>query len=64
MALPERADLMLIAPATANIIGKLANGIADDMLTTAALVVRCPVLIAPAMNSRMFTNAVVMVWTG
>ncbi|HOP79997.1 MAG TPA: bifunctional phosphopantothenoylcysteine decarboxylase/phosphopantothenate--cysteine ligase CoaBC, partial [Armatimonadota bacterium] len=60
VALPERADLMLIAPATANIIGKLANGIADDMLTTAALVVRCPVLIAPAMNSRMFTNAVVI----
>ncbi len=60
VALSERADLMLIAPATANIIGKLANGIADDMLTTAALVVRCPVLIAPAMNSRMFTNAVVI----
>ncbi|MBI2844529.1 MAG: bifunctional phosphopantothenoylcysteine decarboxylase/phosphopantothenate--cysteine ligase CoaBC [Armatimonadetes bacterium] len=60
VALPEKADLMLIAPATANIIGKIANGIADDMLTTAALVARCPVLIAPAMNSRMYTNAVVI----
>lgn len=58
--LPERADMMLIAPATANIIGKLANGIADDMLTTAALVVRGPVLIAPAMNPRMYTNPVVI----
>lgn len=60
VALPERADLMLIAPATANIIGKLANGIADDMLTTMALVVRCPILIAPAMNPRMYTNPVVI----
>ncbi|MEN6520621.1 MAG: bifunctional phosphopantothenoylcysteine decarboxylase/phosphopantothenate--cysteine ligase CoaBC [Armatimonadota bacterium] len=58
--LPERADLTLIAPATANIIGKLANGIADDMLTTAALVVRGPVLIAPAMNPKMYTNPVVI----
>lgn len=60
VALPESADLMVIAPATANIIGKIANGIADDMLTTAALVTRCPVLIAPAMNSRMYSNAVVI----
>lgn len=60
VALPERADLMLVAPATANIIGKLANGIADDMLTTAALVVRCPILVAPAMNSKMYTNAIVI----
>jgi phosphopantothenoylcysteine decarboxylase/phosphopantothenate--cysteine ligase len=60
IALPERADMLLIAPATANIIGKLANGIADDMLTTAALVVRCPMLIAPAMNPRMFSNPVVI----
>ncbi len=57
--LPERADLLLIAPATANIIGKLAHGIADDMLTTAALVARCPLLIAPAMNPRMYCNRVV-----
>lgn len=60
IALPQRADLLLIAPATANIIGKLANGIADDMLSTMALVVRCPMLIAPAMNSRMYTNPVVI----
>jgi len=60
VALPERADLMLIAPATANIIGKLANGIADDMVTTVALVVRRPVLIAPAMNPRMYKNPVVV----
>jgi phosphopantothenoylcysteine decarboxylase/phosphopantothenate--cysteine ligase len=60
VALPERADLMLVAPATANTIGKLANGIADDMLTTAALVVRCPVLIAPAMNPRMYSNPMVI----
>jgi len=58
--LPERADMLLIAPATANIIGKLANGIADDILTTASLVVRGPMLIAPAMNPRMYTNPVVI----
>jgi len=51
VSLPESADLLLIAPATANIIGKLANGLADDMLSTMALVVRCPVVIAPAMNA-------------
>ena len=60
ISLPESADLMLIAPATANIIGKLANGIADDVLTTMALVVRCPVIIAPAMNVHMYTNPIVV----
>lgn len=60
IGLSERADLFLVAPATANIIGKFANGIADDMLTTAALVVRCPMLIAPAMNPRMYSNPVVI----
>jgi phosphopantothenoylcysteine decarboxylase/phosphopantothenate--cysteine ligase len=60
VSLPDRADLFVIAPATANVIGKLASGIADDMLTTAAMVVRCPVLIAPAMNTRMYTNPVVI----
>lgn len=60
VSLPEKADLFIVAPATANIIGKLANGIADDMLTTAALVVRCPVLIAPAMNPRMYSNPMVI----
>ncbi len=59
ISLPESADLMLIAPATANIIAKLAHGIADDMLSTMALVVRCPVIIAPAMNVNMYSNAIV-----
>jgi phosphopantothenoylcysteine decarboxylase/phosphopantothenate--cysteine ligase len=53
------ADLLVIAPATANIIGKMANGIADDMLSTAALAVTCPILIAPAMNERMWLNPIV-----
>ena len=60
VSLSESADLLLIAPATANIIGKLANGLADDMLSTMALVVRCPVIIAPAMNVNMYTNPVVV----
>ena len=60
VSLPESADLLLIAPATANIIGKLANGIADDMLSTMALVVRCPVIVAPAMNLNMYTNPIVI----
>jgi len=60
VSLSESADALVIAPATANIIGKLANGIADDMLTTMALVVRCPVVIAPAMNVNMYTNPVVV----
>lgn len=60
VSLPESSDLLLIAPATANIIGKLANGIADDMLSTMALVVRCPVIIAPAMNVNMCTNSFVV----
>jgi len=59
VALPESADALVIAPATANIIGKLAYGIADDMLSTMALVVRCPVIIAPAMNVNMYTNPIV-----
>lgn len=59
VSLPESADLLLIAPATANIIAKLAYGLADDMLSTMALVVRCPVIIAPAMNVNMYTNPVV-----
>jgi len=60
VSLPESADLLLVAPATANVIGKFANGLADDMLTTMALVVRCPVIIAPAMNARMYTNPIVI----
>lgn len=57
IALAKRADLMLIAPATANIIAKLANGIADDMLSSVALATRAPILIAPAMNTGMYQNA-------
>lgn len=64
IAVASMADLLLIAPATANIIGKLAAGIADDMLSTTALAVTCPVLIAPAMNERMWLNPIVQtnVW--
>ena len=56
ISLPEWADLMLIAPATANVLGKMANGIADDALTTtfAACVARKPIVVAPAMNDRMY----------
>ena len=53
------ADVFLIAPASADVIGKLANGIADDMLTTTALAMRCPIVVSPAMNTTMFENKVV-----
>ena len=53
VALAKRADLAIVAPATANIMAKLAHGLADDMLTTTLLACRCPRLIAPAMNTRM-----------
>src|SRR5512146_2381072 len=56
IALADRADLFVIAPATANLIGKLANGIADDMLTTTVMATKAPVLIAPAMNVNMYEN--------
>lgn len=55
----KKADLFLIAPATANFIGKYANGIADDMLTTTVLACTCPVIIAPAMNENMYINPMV-----
>ncbi len=58
IALAKRADLFLIAPATANFIGKLNAGIADDMLTTTVMATRAPVLIAPAMNTNMYENPV------
>ena len=58
IAVADRADLVLIAPATANIIAKLAHGIADDMLTTTVLACDCPKAIAPAMNTRMYENPV------
>ncbi|HRX86992.1 MAG TPA: bifunctional phosphopantothenoylcysteine decarboxylase/phosphopantothenate--cysteine ligase CoaBC [Phycisphaerae bacterium] len=57
--LTDRADLFLIAPATANIIAKTACGIADDLLSTLLTAVACPVILAPAMNERMWANPVV-----
>ena len=59
VALAKRADLLMIAPASANVIGKLAHGIADDMLTTTALACRCPKIVAPAMNTSMYENPIV-----
>ena len=59
IALAKRADLFLIAPATANIMGKMACGIADDMLSTTVMATRAPVLVAPAMNTGMWENAAV-----
>ena len=58
VALADKADLLLVAPATANIIAKAAHGIADDMLSTTILACDCPKLIAPAMNTRMYENPV------
>lgn len=58
IALADRTDLVLIAPATANVCAKLAHGLADDMLTTTVLACRCPKLIAPAMNTHMYENPV------
>ncbi len=56
ISLADRADLVLIAPATANVIGKIANGIADDLLTTTIMATRAKVLFAPAMNTNMWQN--------
>lgn len=58
IALAKKADAVIIAPATANVIAKLAHGIADDMLTTTVLACRCPKIIAPAMNTAMYENPV------
>lgn len=58
IALSDRAELVVIAPATANIIAKLAHGLADDMLSTTVLACNCPKLIAPAMNTKMYENPV------
>lgn len=58
ISLAERTDLVIIAPATANVCAKLAHGFADDMLTTTILACRCPKLIAPAMNTNMYENPV------
>jgi phosphopantothenoylcysteine decarboxylase/phosphopantothenate--cysteine ligase len=59
IALAEKAALVVIAPATANTIGKIANGIADNLLTCAVMATKAPVLIAPAMNLNMYENPVV-----
>ena len=59
VSLSQKADVFMIAPASANIIGKIANGIADDMLSTMVMAAKCPVLIAPAMNKYMFMNTIV-----
>ncbi|MBQ5384667.1 MAG: phosphopantothenoylcysteine decarboxylase, partial [Treponema sp.] len=58
VSIAKQADLFMIAPATANVIAKVANGLADDMLTTTFLACDCPKLIAPAMNTRMLENKV------
>ena len=59
ISLAKMADLVLIVPATANIIGKIAGGIADDLLTTTIIATRAPILIAPAMNENMYKNTIV-----
>lgn len=58
ISLAQRTNLVIIAPATANVCAKLAHGLADDMLTTTVLACRCPKLIAPAMNTNMYENPV------
>lgn len=59
VALAKRADIFMVAPASANVIGKIANGIADDMLTTTIMACKAPKYIAPAMNTNMFENEIV-----
>ena len=59
VSLGKKADVCLVSPATANVIGKIANGIADDMLTTTVMACRCKVIIAPAMNTAMYHNPIV-----
>ena len=59
ISLPDWADMMIVAPATANVIGKMACGIADDALTTTFLAMRKPVLVAPAMNDKMYLHPAV-----
>lgn len=59
VSLSQKADVFMIAPASANIIGKLANGIADDMLSTMVLAASCKIMVAPAMNTHMYENKIV-----
>ena len=58
VSVADRADFVLIAPATANVLAKLAHGLADDMLTTTVLACDCPKTAAPAMNTKMYENPV------
>ena len=58
VSLAQQADVMMIAPASANVIGKLAHGIADDMLTTTAMACKAPMLIVPTMNTNMYENPI------
>lgn len=59
VSLAKLADVVMVAPASANVIGKIANGIADDMLTTTVMACKCKKIIAPAMNTQMYTNPIV-----
>ena len=59
ISLAKAADIVLIAPATADVIGKIANGIADDMLTTTIMACKCPILVSPSMNTNMYENPIV-----
>lgn len=59
VSLAKKADIFMVAPASANVIGKIANGIADDMLTTTIMACKCPKIISPAMNTNMFENPIV-----
>ena len=59
IALADAADIMVIAPATANIIGKIAHGVADDFLTTLVMALSCPLVLAPSMNTKMWQNSIV-----
>ncbi|MBQ9142583.1 MAG: bifunctional phosphopantothenoylcysteine decarboxylase/phosphopantothenate--cysteine ligase CoaBC [Lachnospiraceae bacterium] len=59
VSIAKLADVVLVAPASANVIGKLANGIADDMLTTTVMACRCKILVSPAMNTNMYHNPIV-----
>ncbi len=59
LRLTERADLFIVAPATANVVAKMAHGLADDLVSTMLLAAACPVLLAPAMNARMWENRIV-----
>lgn len=59
IALPQQSDLMVIAPASADFLGKMANGLADDLLSTSVLVATCPIYVAPAMNCDMWAKPAV-----